>query len=303
MPGGLGGGMARTQALAWTGSACTLLTLLSCITLVISCGAAVVAASRRRSWLYAGGAFLHPLTSIPVALSHCFTSWRSACALGRPSNRQRRQSLCEPPSDAVAAPLQADARKLCVAWRLRAVDIQASLARCRHICSAFALAVLSHLRQVAARARAVLHSSRLTAPGGATVSLSDSGRASGRGVLACALLVASRATCAAALTPPNPPPPSPPPAPPPPPPSSLVAFAAALTSGSTLSSWSGAFPCSGLTTSTWTGVTCAAGNVTAITLSGLSLNGSISCAVATVTTLARLDLVRQLCAPHATAPL
>jgi hypothetical protein len=82
--------------------------------------------------------------------------------------------------------------------------------------------------------------------------------------------------------------------PPPPPPnsgllaSSLISWGQSLTgSGTQLATWTG----SGCSAS-WKGVTCTGGTPTAISLAGLGLTGNISCAVATVTTLTRVDLVR-----------
>ena len=74
----------------------------------------------------------------------------------------------------------------------------------------------------------------------------------------------------------------------------LVQFGADLSAGSgALSSWTGSTVCSGATTTTWLGVTCASSQPKAIALpGGLYLNGSISCAVASSTTLTSLDLVR-----------
>ena len=74
----------------------------------------------------------------------------------------------------------------------------------------------------------------------------------------------------------------------------LVQFGADLSAGSgALSSWTGSTVCSGATTTTWLGVTCASSQPRAIVLPvGLYLTGSISCAVASSTTLTSLDLVR-----------
>ena len=96
----------------------------------------------------------------------------------------------------------------------------------------------------------------------------------------------------AGQTPPAPPMPPPPPSPPPQHP--LVSFGAALAGGvgNALATWSGTTVCSGATTTTWAGVTCVASQPTAIALSGLGLSGNLSCAVASVTTLSSLDLVR-----------
>ena len=96
----------------------------------------------------------------------------------------------------------------------------------------------------------------------------------------------------AGQTPPAPPMPPPPPSPPPQHP--LVSFGAALAGpgGSALASWSGTAVCSGATTTTWAGVTCVASQPTAIALAGLGLSGNLSCAVASVTTLSSIDLVR-----------
>jgi hypothetical protein len=111
-----------------------------------------------------------------------------------------------------------------------------------------------------------------------------------RGLVALLLLAA--AACCSAQTP-SPPPPSPPP------PNSgllaasLIAWGQSLTAGGTqLASWTGASACSGLTTSSWLGVTCAGSAPTMVVLSNQALSGNISCAVATVTTLTRIDLVR-----------
>lgn len=74
----------------------------------------------------------------------------------------------------------------------------------------------------------------------------------------------------------------------------LVQFGADLSAGSgALSTWTGSTVCSGATTTTWLGVTCASSQPRAIALPvGLYLTGSISCAVASSTTLTSLDLVR-----------
>jgi hypothetical protein len=105
-----------------------------------------------------------------------------------------------------------------------------------------------------------------------------------------ALLVLLGARCCSAQ--------SPPPPPPPPPSSSLLAallisWGQSLTAGGTqLASWTGASACSGAATSSWLGITCASSVPTAVVLSNQSLSGNISCAVANVTTLTRIDLVR-----------
>ena len=87
--------------------------------------------------------------------------------------------------------------------------------------------------------------------------------------------------------------------PPPPPPnsgllaSSLISWGQSLTGGGAqLASWTGASACSGAASSSWLGVTCAGGVPTAVVLSNQALRGNISCAVASVTTLTRIDLVR-----------
>jgi hypothetical protein len=69
---------------------------------------------------------------------------------------------------------------------------------------------------------------------------------------------------------------------------SLVAFAAALrgANASVLSTWTGSTPCSG----SWQGVWCASSIVTRVRLSGLLLNGTLSCDIASVSTLTFLDL-------------
>jgi hypothetical protein len=98
---------------------------------------------------------------------------------------------------------------------------------------------------------------------------------------------------------PSPPSPSPPQPPSPPPPnsgllaSSLISWGQSLTGGGTqLSSWTGVTACSGLTASSWLGITCTGGVPTAVVLAKQGLSGNISCAVATVTTLTSIDLVR-----------
>ena len=76
----------------------------------------------------------------------------------------------------------------------------------------------------------------------------------------------------------------------------LAAFGAALrgANASALSTWTGAITCtsssSGVYTSNWQGVYCDTNIVTRVRLSGLLLNGSLSCDVASVSTLTFLDL-------------
>lgn len=64
-------------------------------------------------------------------------------------------------------------------------------------------------------------------------------------------------------------------------------------SSSALSSWTGTNPCTGTSgASVWSGVTCAAGLPVQLSLSGLGLTGSVSCAASSNTSLTSIDLVR-----------
>ena len=72
----------------------------------------------------------------------------------------------------------------------------------------------------------------------------------------------------------------------------LLAFRDALRgpTGTQLASWAGP-----LCNASWSGVTCTTNNMpTALSLAGLGLTGTLSCDMATVTSLTRIDLSRNL---------
>ena len=74
----------------------------------------------------------------------------------------------------------------------------------------------------------------------------------------------------------------------------LAQFGLDVAGGSTaLATWTGTNPCTGSSNaSVWSGVTCTGSVPVKLALSGLGLNGTVSCAASAITSLTSIDLVR-----------